>query len=196
MQSVIRERIVEQLLKIPALVDHYRNQNNAFPDLAVQWLQDSERSLESFRLPLVSRLAGLRGMMLAAGDGLSDAASQARNQRKARRSATMQLLQQAEEALRSHCQKIDDQLDDYRDKLAQILAVASSRSALPGGNAGSISYIDSLWKTATAAQENTTMAQYIAARLSDTDRRYLLMDIVGQMMSAGAVNNNRPASEG
>lgn len=186
MQSVIRERIVEKLLEIPALVDHYRNQNSAFPELSVQWLSSTEKALEAFRLPLVSRLAGLRGMMIAAADGFTETASAtpARNQRKFSRSVTMQLLQQAEETLHSHCQKIDTELDDYRDKLAQLLAVASAREALPAGDPGSISYIDKLWQQAKAAQENITMAQYVAARLSETDRRYLLTDIVRQLMAS------------
>ena len=187
MQSVIRERIIVSLLRIPPLVDHYSQQNNAFPELTMRWLSDTEHSLQPFRLPLVSRLASLRGMIIAGGDGLSLSAGQVsagRNPRKLRRSTTMNLLQQAEETLHNHCQKIDQELDDYRDKLAQILAVASAREALPGGDFNSVHYIDQLWKTACSAQENTTMAQYVSARLSETDRRYLMVDIVRQLMTS------------
>jgi hypothetical protein len=98
----------------------------------------------------------------------------------------MQLVQQAEIALREHVEGIDRQFDEHRDKLSQILAVASSREPFPATNTITSGYLDKIWEQAKAAQDNPTLALYLQGRMAETDRRYLLGDIIGHLLAQPA----------
>lgn len=182
MKSVIRERILELLNDIPALVDAYHQKQSHFSDNCLNWLRQAEQALASFRLPLTSQLAGLRGAMIAATDGLSEPDSGTKSSRKQRSAQIMLLLQQAEEVLRRHCDQIDQEFEEYNEKLSQLLAVASAKRPLPATDQISQTYLNSIWQQVKHSQDNTTLSHYINARLNDTDRCYLLVDIVSNLL--------------
>jgi len=187
MQSIIRETILAQLLYVPTLVDQYSQQESRFTDNTVDWLRKTEKALEPFRLPLVSRLSGFRGLVVATSEGLAEGAN-CKITRKQKRGQTMQMVQQAEIALREHVEGIDRQFEEYRDKLSQILAVASSREPLPATSTITTGYLDKIWEQAKAAQDNPTLALYLQGRIAETDRRYLLGDIIGHLLAQPATN--------
>ena len=183
MLSIVRERIMEQLLIIPGLVDQYANQDTQFMPNVARWLRASEQALEPFRLPLVSRLATLRGELLAIAEGVTESGSKI--SRKQKRGEAVRVLQQSEEALRLHLSTLDTQFDEFREKLSQLLAVASSRSPLPATEHVTAEYLDRLWSRARSEPDNATLALYLQGRLSETDRRYLLSDVVERLLNAG-----------
>ncbi|WP_419812749.1 hypothetical protein [Bacterioplanoides sp.] len=184
MKSVIRERILEQLSAIPALVDAYHQKHSGFSDNCIDWLRRAEQALASFRLPLTSQLAGLRGAMVAATDGLSEPDSGAKRSRKLRSAQVMLLLQQAEEVLRRHCDQIDQEFEEHKEKLSQLLAVASAKQPLPATDQINQAYLNRIWQQVKHTQDNSTLAHYITARLNDTDRSYLLVDIVSNLLNS------------
>lgn len=182
MQSIIRERILEQLLSIPALVDQYAAQEGSFMQNVAIWLRATEQALEPFRLPLVSRLSTIRGQLIAVSEGYMDVAT-IKVSRKQKRGEAIKLLQQSEEALREHIAGIDRQFDEFREKLSQLLAVASSREALPATDHITAGYLDQVWDIAKKAPENSTLALYLQGRLTETDRRYLLSDLIEHLLA-------------
>lgn len=184
MQSIIREKIAEQLSQYAKLIDLYNNQDSQFAAQTYLWVLQSERQLESFRIAEVSRLATLRGLMQATDDGYLDpsfSALASRSQRKQKRATLMLLLQQAEEILRHKLEAIDASFSELREKMAQMLAIASSKQPLPAPEVMSTEYLDGIWQQAKAGQDNTTLAYYLQTRLVETDRRYLLQDLVLQL---------------
>lgn len=182
MQSIIRERILEQLLSIPSLVDQYAAQEGSFMQNVAIWLRATEQALEPFRLPLVSRLSTIRGQLIAVSEGYMDVAT-IKVSRKQKRGEAIKLLQQSEEALREHIAGIDRQFDEFREKLSQLLAVASSREALPATNHITAGYLDQVWDIAKKVPENSTLALYLQGRLTETDRRYLLSDLIEHLLA-------------
>lgn len=182
MQSIIRERILEQLLSIPALVDQYAAQEGSFMQNVAIWLRATEQALEPFRLPLVSRLSTIRGQLIAVSEGYMDIAT-IKVSRKQKRGEAIKLLQQSEEALREHIAGIDRQFDEFREKLSQLLAVASSREALPATDHITSGYLDQVWDIAKKVPENSTLALYLQGRLTETDRRYLLSDLIEHLLA-------------
>lgn len=185
MQSIIRERTLEQLMAIPGLVDQYATQESSFMPNVAAWLRATEKALEPFRLPLVSRLATLRGQLIAVSEGYMDVAT-IKVSRKQKRGEAIKLLQQAEEALREHIANIDRQFDEFREKLSQLLAVASSREALPAPDHITTGYLDKVWQLAKQVPENATLSLYLQGRLTETDRRYLLSDIIEKLLATPA----------
>ncbi len=187
MQSIIREKIVIQLTLMSELVNLYSQQDSQFSTRAFHWLQASETALEPFRLPLVSQLSSLRGLMSATEDGYIDpgiTTGKSRSQRKQKRATIMMLLQQAESVLREKAQSIDESFNEYRDKLSQLLALASAKAPLPAQESISTEYLDRIWQMAKDAQDNPTLSFYLQSRLTDTDRRYLLRDLIVQLLAS------------
>lgn len=182
MQSIIRERILEQLLSIPGLVDQYAAQEGSFMQNVAHWLRATEQALEPFRLPLVSRLSTIRGQLIAVSEGSMDVGT-IKITRKQKRGEAIKLLQQSEEALREHISKIDNQFEEFREKLSQLLAVASSREALPTTDHITAGYLDNVWELAKKVPENSTLALYLQGRLTETDRRYLLADLIEHLLT-------------
>lgn len=182
MQSIIRERILEQLLSIPGLVDQYAAQESSFMQNVAHWLRATEQALEPFRLPLVSRLSTIRGQLIAVSEGSMDVGT-IKITRKQKRGEAIKLLQQSEEALREHISKIDNQFEEFREKLSQLLAVASSREALPATDHITAGYLDNVWELAKKVPENSTLALYLQGRLTETDRRYLLADLIEHLLT-------------
>jgi hypothetical protein len=182
MQSIIRERILEQLLSIPNLVDQFATQESHFMQSVVTWLRATEQALEPFRLPLISRLATIRGQLISVSEGHLEVAT-IKVSRKQKRGEAIKLLQQSEEALRDHIANIDRQFDEFREKLSQLLAVASSREALPATDHITTGYLDKVWDIAKKVPENSTLALYLQGRLTETDRRYLLADLIEHLLA-------------
>lgn len=185
MQSIIRERVVEQLLSVPKLVDQYAMQEAQFMSNVAVWLRTTEQALEPFRLPLVSRLATLRGQLIAISEGHTEVAV-AKISRKQKRGEAIKLLQASEEALRDQVTKVDSQFEEFREKLSQLLAVASSREPLPSTQHITTGYLDKVWQQAKGVPENATLALYLQGRLTETDRRYLLADIIEKLLAQPA----------
>ncbi|WP_320818845.1 hypothetical protein [Thalassolituus sp.] len=90
--------------------------------------------------------------------------------------------------IREHVEGIDRQFDEYRDKLSQILAVASSREPLPVSNEITSGCLDRIWEQAKSAQNNPTLALYLQGRMAETDRHYLLGDIIGHLLAKPFTN--------
>lgn len=184
MLAMMRERLVGQLTELPDLVNLYSRQDARFEDKVMQWLSDSEQALVPFRRPWVARLSSLRGLIAAGRDGYRDpSVGLSGSERKQRRAMTMHWLQEAETLMRKEGEQLDQQLDDYRDKLAQLLAVTSAKQPLEPKKNLSTAYLDSVWKQLGDAQENPTLFHYLSARLGDTDRRYVLQDLLERAMS-------------
>lgn len=189
MQAVIREKALTVLAEVPALVDAYQSLDSRFIPSAQQWLSEAEKQLGPHRLASVSRLASLRGLIAASGDGYCDEAverASTRSTRKQQRATVMRIVQEAEELLRTEVVRIDSRFDELRDKLSQLLAVASSKQPLDIQSPLTEPVLDRLWQQALSLQDNPTLGFYLQAQLSDVDRRYLLQDLASRLLR-GAV---------
>lgn len=184
MLAVVREQIVEQLMGLPAIVDQYLSHDSHFVGNTLRWMRETEEKLQSSRLPITSEISTLRGLVAATDEGYTEpeVVTGQRSSRKNRRVMVMHLLRKAEQALREQATQIDREFDDFKDKLSQLLAVSSSKKAIPASKAIDTLYIDKIWELLKEAPENKNLYFYIQARLSETDRRYLLQDLLHHLL--------------
>ena len=65
MRAIAKEKIIQQLMQLANLTDKYMQLDPSYPQKCLIWLLDTEKQLEPLRLPLVSRLSALRGLLIA-----------------------------------------------------------------------------------------------------------------------------------
>ncbi|MGJ8680442.1 hypothetical protein [Paraglaciecola sp.] len=185
MRSIAKEKIIHQLLLLTNITDKYMLLDPSYPQKSLTWLVETEKQLEPLRLPVVSRLASLRGMLVACDDGYQDPniAQSSRSKRKAKRALTAHIISQAEQALREEVEVIDHGFSELIDKLSQLLAIRFSQQELPTTPQVTMGYVDNIWGLLGDNQETKSMYRYIEARVGETDRRYLLQSLLDNMLS-------------
>ncbi|MDU0353319.1 hypothetical protein RS130_04685 [Paraglaciecola aquimarina] len=185
MRSIAKEKIIQQLMLLTNLTDKYALLDPSYPQKSLAWLVETEKTLEPLRLPIVSRLAALRGILLASDDGYQDPiiAASSRSKRKAKRALTAHIITQAEQALREEIEIIDHGFSELIDKLSQLLAIRFSQQELPSTPHVTMGYVDNIWRLLGENQETKSMFRYIEARIGETDRRYLLQSLLDNMQS-------------
>lgn len=184
MKAIIRERVLDRLMAIPDLVDLHRQQNPMFVDRLLAWFSDSEEALKPLRSPLVARLASFRGQLQAADEGVlhPQVNSESRSPRKRRNALAVVLLQSAEMELREALDNIDKDFDVLKDKLAQLIAIVSSKNPLPHSMHLTESYLDTIWVSLREFEETQSMSYFIEVQTDLTDRRYLLQGLLGNII--------------
>lgn len=190
-----REALVEHLQYVSVLTDLYMKSDSAFVERAVNWLSDVEKSLLRLRDPLCSLVASQRGLLLAAKDGVHHPtiAEKPRSRQKAARASGVLVLGRVEEALRTRIAHIDEKLDEMHDKVAQLMALASSKRplTLPGHAAGNQS-LKNLWKELGANEETKSMYNYVGSAIGNADRIYLLQRVIVNLGDSVSGTNKVP----
>ena len=189
MRSIAKEKIIQQLMELTSLTEKYMAMDPSYTPNVLAWLQETERKLEPLRLPLVSRLSSLRGLLIASGDGYQtpNISSNTVSKRKARRALTAHIVSESEQVLREEVDIIDHGFSELIDKLSQLLAISFAQQELPVTPQVTMSYIDNIWRMLGDNLETKSMYRYIQARIGETDRRYLLQSLLDNMLSHNSV---------
>ncbi|MGY0614464.1 hypothetical protein [Vibrio sp. FJH11] len=184
MKSVLKETIIARLLLLPQLSDKYLAQDPSYVFDVALWLKQTEQKLEPMRSPMVSTLASLRGLLEACDDGYQHdkVLNSSRSKRKGKRALAASLLTRADTILNAELQRIDNHFSEVNDKLAQLLALVFAHQPLPIVQNITTGYLDSIWKTLGEHEETKSMYLYLQARMSATDRRYLLRHLLLNMV--------------
>ena len=185
MLAITREHLLKHLLRLSSVADRYARHDPSYPEAVMQWLTVLEEDLARLRNPVASLASSQRAGILAAGDGMSRPGPGGRplSKRKARALAATRALSDVEEALRAQVQTMDRELETFRDKLAQLIAVFSQSRVLrlpPGGVTSD--WLDHVWGELAETAEARGMYDYLSARLSVSDRRYLLAELFENLL--------------
>lgn len=186
MRTVQREQLLEHLERVSELANLYATSDARFVDRTVEWLKEAEETFQRFRIPSASMAASERGKILSVRDGNIDAAvvDPKTPRRKALRVVACAALVRVEQEARNHVEKIDRDLDVFRDKIAQLLALASQRSPIPmPGAERREAWLARIWKSLEGG-ETGGMYNFVNASLPLVDRLYLLDEIVGNLLAA------------
>jgi hypothetical protein len=183
-----RELLLQCLQTVGGLVDqHARGEPRAETAFAA-WLAECGERLARVRHPRASELAALRGRLLA----LRDLAGP--NVRRRARAARMELLAEAERSLREELQRLDVELAGAREKLAQLLAVASRAAPLQLQNGRTRErWLAETWGALAASPEANGLARYLAHALAPSDRTQLLGELLERALEAVPVPPAREA---
>jgi hypothetical protein len=187
MLAYTRERIVAHLHEMPPLIDLYQRHNPLVIDKSIDWLDSVEKSLMQLRNPLASFVATERGKIIATSDGYRDdaIALDHRSKRKVRMATTAVILSRVEESLHRLVIDIDEQFSDWRERMAQFIAVATNNSngiPLPPTEPRE-QWLKSVWQSFTVTPETRGMYNYLNTAINQTDRLYLLNELIENLIN-------------
>lgn len=187
MLSYTREALVERLLQVPALISLYQGQDAAFLPTTLQWMSETEALLKQLRSPLASLCASERGRLLAAIEGFRDAELVTRegSPRKAARAMGALCLGRVEASLRERVGELDARLGVAAEKMAQLLALGSTKSPLPLPPTEPASeWLAQVWQHLAGVAETRQLHAYLSSLLSADDRQYLLAQATEHLLAA------------
>ncbi|NJQ01726.1 hypothetical protein [Streptomyces zingiberis] len=195
-----RHLLHQHLMELPGIVDAYAAREAGFVDGSLNWLAAVEKTLLRLRHPLTGLIATTRGEVLAARDGhhrrggeLSPPAST----RRVQQAATAVALRQVETSLRDVVESIDRQLDGYREKMAQLLAVASNAEPIPAGEGRSRdAWLRSVWDSMAGTKETAGMHAYLNAAMARGDVLALLGEVLENLLAAAGDPDRREEHPG
>ncbi len=181
MQAYLRERLIEELMRLHNLANRFPDHSPAFLQDSLDWMKDLEQLLTRLRHPLGGLIASHRMQMEAAIEGHVEETRHSR--RKAARFRIIDILAQVDEQLRGEVARIDARFDEWRDKIAQLAALASARSPIDLTQPLDNARLKAIWQQFGEQQEGANMHRYLSAVLNDNDLLYLLKDIIDNLLS-------------
>ena len=185
MQCVLREKLLVQAAKLADVSNLYRTESYQFVDAYFSWLEDAEKDLSALKSPISILLQSEKSSLTAVLDGYIPTNIQVgKNARKTQRAAAARSLETISREIYARIETIDQTLDQLNDKLCQAIAVLASKepdfyATIQANQQG----IDAVWKKLSQTPETTPMYNYLCAKLTLTDRNYLLQDIIQRVVS-------------
>jgi hypothetical protein len=184
---VTRHKLNHHLLQLPELIDRYAQHDAAFLDDSLAWLTAVEQTLLQLRNPLASQVATARSQVLATKDGYRDQELLAgtTNLRHAQRATAAIVLGRVEAAIRRVVDDLDTQLDGFREKMAQLLAVASRNTpiAIRQGQPRE-EWLRQIWSNIATTNETWGMYQYLNAAVPRSDLLALLGEVLDNLLAS------------
>jgi hypothetical protein len=177
------ERLGPRLASLAALMDSYQRGEPEFPDAALRWLDETEKTMASLRLTEASELSALRGTVLKTKDDLSTREKRpARSAiRSARNAAAVDALSRAEEFVRERVRESEHRLDQFEEKLCEGMTALLLQVALPNPGIEGTTRLRQTWRLLQQQDCTKALAIYLDASLSMVDRLYLLDRVLGRL---------------
>lgn len=190
MLGLTRELLTEHLLELPSLTDQYATRDPEFIAGALAWLARCESTLQRLRNPLAGMIAAERAKVIATSDGYREAGlADKGSARKALRVSASRALAAVEAELRAVVASIDGRLLAFREKMAQLLAVASAMQSLPLPNGETRDqWLSDVWETLRESKEGRSMALYLSGALHPSDRWLVLGETLENLLGPNGAN--------
>ena len=184
MLFLTRERLKQQLQQVGHLTDLYQSRDANFTERVIQWLAKVEENLQQLRNPLSSFIATERARILASLDGHRDPQlNDNKTSRSKASAATASLvLNQVVTRLLTVIQQIDDKFDAWREKMAQLLALASMKNPIPlPPTEPRQAWLQKVWRQMGQCEEAKGMYVYLNATMGPNDKWQLLDELIINM---------------
>jgi hypothetical protein len=189
MLIIAREMLVKRLLELHALATSYADLDPQFSDRVSVWLRGTEQTLLRLRDPMAGFVSVQRSKLLAAKDGYREPGAHAEHvsQRKLERVAAVLAMGEVQAAVQKIVSEIDARLDGLREKMVQLLAVASATNPLPLQNGQSRDeWLRNVWQTVGTSPETRGMFNYLNAATTQNDVIQLLGDVLANLIGGAA----------
>ena len=179
------DKLGENLQALTGVMDLYQQRDPAFPDRALGWLTEAEKSMGRLRLPEGSEMATLRGRITRAEDQALD--EEGRPTRKvrtrARNAAAAEALERAEAILRGRVTAAEERLQQFEDKLCEGMTAFLLEHQLPPRNVGQQEWLKQIWAMFSAGKATRPLSIYLSASLSLVDRLFILDRVLARVGS-------------
>lgn len=184
MLALTRETLLNRLELLPGLMDAYQQRSFSFPEEAIIWLAETENALMRLRHPLVGLLASERAKIAASQDGVID--TEIRIERlsktKCRMGTAVVCLNRAQKSMTESIAVIDKQLGSWKEKMAQFLAVATTKQPIPlPPTEPKRSWLLSIWSGFEINGEIQGMYQYLNTTMDISDRLFILEELIDNL---------------
>ena len=174
-----------QSVKLAVVSNVYRTENYRFVDAYLAWLEEAENDLSGTRSHICILLQAEKTSLTSVLDGYRPHNVEVgKNVRKSQRAVAAQSLERVSREIYSTLERIDHTLGDINEKLCHAVAVLASKNLDVYDKLElSQSSIDTIWLMLSTTPETIPMFNYLCAKLTMTDRNYLLMDIIQNIVS-------------
>lgn len=175
--------LVRHLLELPDLTRS--PQDPAFNGRAIQWLASVEETLLKLRHPSAGLVATQRLRLLAAKDGYREPGIYAEgvNRRRIEQVATAFSLGEVAALMQKLVGENDSNIESLREKMIQLLAVASAAKPLPmQGVLSRDEWLREVWKMAGQCLEGRGMFNYLSAAATHQDIAAILDGVMSNLL--------------
>jgi hypothetical protein len=185
MQSILREKLLTQAVKLADIGSVYRTESHRFVEAYFNWLEEAEKDLSTLRSPISILLQSEKSSLTSVLDGFSPNGIQpGKSIRKTQKAAAAQSLDRVSREFYSKIESIDNAFDQLTEKLCHAIAVLATKDPEVYKNLQlSQQGVDAVWKLLAETPETTPMYHYFCAKLTSVDRNYILMDIIQKIQS-------------
>ncbi len=177
------EKISACLSFFAPLMDQYQRGEVNFPDNALKWLEEAEKTMSSLRLSEGSEMSSLRGRILKAMDALrkGDAKPAHSTLRRARNVAAAEALDRAEAILRDRLLASEERLKFFEDKLCEGITAFVVQNPLPNSISPYQAWLLLVWNRLCQFQATRPLTLYLATSLSQPDRIFILNKVLSRI---------------
>lgn len=173
------EELHAQLRAIPRLVDALERKEAGAVDGVRRWLAEVERALESNRMPLAGRIAGLRATLDSAANGVIPAGVGFRGQpsrRKVREATAREMLKRAADLVSAGIQDDGTRVAEAERVTRQLIAVALFKGLIPErpGTGAHMQRVQAVWAAMRADPQIEQGAVHLLGLVGPYDALILL----------------------
>ena len=185
MQCILREKLMALAAALADVSEVYRTDSFRFVDAYLAWLKQAENDLLSTRSPICVLLQAESTLVASVMDGHRPEHLEAgRSLKRCQRAVAAQSLERVSREIYSTIGRIDHLLDEMEEKLCHAIAVLASKNPdtyerLTPSQKG----VDMIWSMLSMAPETIPIYSYFCAKLSLTDRNYLLEGIIQNILN-------------
>jgi hypothetical protein len=190
MQSIQREKLFTQALKLAEVSNTYRNESHRFVEEYLKWLEAAEKDLAPLRSPISILLQSEKSSLLSVLDGnMPSHVQEGKSVRKYLKVFAAQSLERISQEIYSKIQGMDNTFEELNEKLCHTIAVLATRTPdLYQRIQANQIQISTIWRMVGQTPETIPMYNYLCAKLTSTDINYLLIDIV-QKIAGNNIDN-------
>jgi hypothetical protein len=180
MQGILREKLLAQALKLADISSAYRTESHRFVALFYAWLEGAEKDLSGLRSPISLLIQSEKSTLTAVTDGYLPSHIQAGSSiRKIQKAAAALSLEKISTQIYNQITSIDHNFEQLSEKLCHAIAVLASKDPefykqLSPDHIG----INLIWEKLGTTPETIPIYNYFCAKLTPSDRDYLLLDII------------------
>ncbi len=197
MQSILREKLMAQAVKLAEVSNIYRTESYRFVDAYFVWLEEAEKDLAPLRTPISILLQAEKSTLASVLDGyLPSDIQEGKSVRKGQKAVAAQSLEKISREIYSKIENSDLALDQLNEKLCHAIAVLASKEpelykSLSADQRGA----DKVWRLLGTTPETVPMFNYFSAKLASADRNYLLFDIIQNVVGNKIVRSKKKKKE-
>lgn len=180
MQSILREKLLNQVIKLVDVGNFYGRDNTKFVDSYFKWLDEAQADLSSIRSPISATLQTEKTLLNSISDGyIPENIQNGKSVRKTLRAAVALSIERITKEITLKIENIDSNFSQLNEKLCHAIAVLASKFTNTYNDINvSQKSIDLLWKMLSETPETIPMYNYFCAKLSIADRNYLITDLI------------------